>query len=164
MNTLSSLCFGPVHLKLSYPVTQCPWHTHQRGDLWVSLSPCFGWDGVTCLHNSQYNAMFWMKIVLVTHWYFSCFWAVLTALRTFHLLMMPCQWGVWGCTRNWEGTHPGKLIPTVQRGILYHMTSWSTIWGNVQSDDIFPPKELEPLCIMISVFLEVAEHLPANWK
>lgn len=32
MNTFSSLCFGPVHLKFSYPVTQCSWYT------WLDIS------------------------------------------------------------------------------------------------------------------------------
>ncbi|XP_066841479.1 uncharacterized protein [Anser cygnoides] len=49
--------------------------------------------------------------------------SVYTRPRTFRLLALSCQRAGWGCSRSWEGTDPGQLTQTGQRGIPYHLTS-----------------------------------------
>lgn len=56
-----------------------------------------------------------------------CFWFVTktvliksayTEPRSF--LLLTSQWGVWVCTRSWEGSQLGQLTPSDQRAIPYH--------------------------------------------
>jgi len=48
-----------------------------------------------------------------------------TESRPFLFLTPHHQRVGWGYTSTWEGTQPGQLTPTDQRGILYHMESCS---------------------------------------
>lgn len=100
----------------------------------------------------------------------------------FHLPILPCQWGVWECTKSQEGAQPGQLTKMEQGYIPYHMMScsgtkarekklavrWKRMgWNrqdmtNICSDGIYLPKKL--LHLIGSAFLEVIEPLPASGK
>ena len=48
----------------------------------------------------------------------------------FQLLVLPCQRGGWGCTRNWEGTQARQLAQAAQRDVPFHVAlCWTIIWG-----------------------------------
>ncbi|XP_066835986.1 DNA-directed RNA polymerase II subunit RPB11-a isoform X2 [Anser cygnoides] len=48
--------------------------------------------------------------------------SVYTRPRTFRLLALSCQRAGWGCSRSWEGTDPGQLTQTGQRGCHQRQT------------------------------------------
>lgn len=61
---------------------------------------------------------FLMKTVLIPNQCYNWLVSVDTKSRSFQLLRLPCMQGGWGCTKSWEGAHPGWLTQTSQ-GIFH---------------------------------------------
>lgn len=61
---------------------------------------------------------FLLIMLVIAHWCFSCYRAVLTDSRT--TLAVPPARDL-GCTGSCEGTEPGQLTPTGQRDVPYHL-------------------------------------------
>lgn len=70
---------------------------------------------------------FRMCILLITHHYSSCCWAVLHRAEDFFASGDALPARRWRCTRNWEGTDSGQLTQTDETDVLYHIASWWTI-------------------------------------
>ena len=114
---------------------------------------------------------FVLETVLIIQGCFRYCWAVLTQSRPFLLLTPPHQRVGWGCTRSWEGTQLGRLTPTDQRDIPYHMMSCSAYKAGRRrrkGGDTFGVMAfvLPSNCQAwwSPAFLEMAEHLPADGK
>ena len=54
-----------------------------------------------------------MRIMLITHWYFGCCWAVITQSQG--LFTLPCQWGAGG-TQGLRGNKTGTTDPDWPKG------------------------------------------------
>lgn len=68
---------------------------------------------------------FLMKTVLIPNQCYNWLVSVDTKSRSFQLLRLPCMQGGWGCTKSWEGAHPGWLTQTSQ-GIFHTILHWAT--------------------------------------
>lgn len=86
--------------------------------------------------------------MLITHWCYSCCWAVLTLSEGLSSFSCPASKEAGG-TRNWEGTQPGQLTLTDQTHIPYRMASCSACKAGGRS--------LEWWCFVFPRILHVME-------
>lgn len=110
----------------SLPIAWSEQHkgVHKEAKLQLRVCTCSCWGNF--LHGSptDMGAMLWICQLSVDNTeVFSLLLSRACTVKPF-LFLTPChQWAAWECTRSWEETQPGQLIPTHPRDIPYHMAS-----------------------------------------
>lgn len=110
----------------SLPIAWSEQHKGVHKEAKLHLRVCTGSCWGNFLHGSPTDmglCFGFVNEVLITQRCFPYCWAGLAQSRPFLFLTPSHQWVAWECTRSWEETQPGQLIPTHPRNIPYHMAS-----------------------------------------